>query len=51
MNKIFRPQPLIRTSRVGCLFMSRSRSANSQGYELCEMSPFSALHLAFLLYG
>jgi hypothetical protein len=52
MNKISRPQPVIRRRRVGCLFMSSaSRSVNGQEYELCEMSPVSALHLAFLLYG
>ena len=52
MNKILRPQPVIRRRPVGCLFMnSRSRSASGQGYKMCVMSPFSALHFAFLLYG
>ena len=50
MNKIARPQPVIRRRRVGCLFISTSRSVNGQEYEVREMSAVSALHLAFLLY-
>ena len=30
---------------------SRSRSTSGLGYKMCEMSPFSALHHASLLYG
>jgi len=52
MNKIVRPQPVIRRRRVSCLFMSStSRSVSGQEYELCEMPPVWALHLAFLLWG
>ena len=52
MNKIARPQPVIRRRRVGSLFMnSTSRGASGQEYELREMSPVSALHLDFPLCG
>jgi hypothetical protein len=52
MNKIARLQPVIRRRPIGCLFTSStSRAASGQEHELREMSPVSALHIAFLLYG
>jgi hypothetical protein len=51
MNKIARPQPVIRRRCVGWLVMnSTSRSASGQEYELCEMPSPSTLRPAFLLY-
>jgi len=59
MNKITRPQPVIRRRRVGCLIMSSmSHSVSGQEYELCEnelsqhcISPSCCVGRGMLVHG